>query len=158
MRQGLTLFQKVSLLVILLAVFFTLQYFHETGHVDAANKQGLDFNAKLRFNILGPSGNASPLTKDDCERFNSLPVNEKLLITHAGFWRASIISLVSFIILLATGLVFFRNLIKNQFLFALWGGVLIFLIFYIASTYFFDVYLPIPNDWHRLYLDCSKFS
>jgi len=160
-------------IVFIFAMFGILSldvYVHEKAHVKVASEEGVCFKIKeigwkpsiKNLRNLG-SGKAVPVSKEECEKFNSLPIEKKKRITHAGV-KAEVALILPLLCVSAFLFIFFfrkfqkfRNS-KTILIFSLLWMVLLVLI--ILFTLKNNVFTQNPEaDWNLLnFPNCSRFS
>lgn len=138
---------------------FVPTWFHEQGHIREAGKQGIDFYFQFYGFTLGsllgvaPVGEAIPSSAEDCEKFNSLALENKQKITHAGVFP----SIFAFTIIYS-----FSILLFSKFKFPKWWWfIILFLYFlFVLSTVWGNIFSPnLLNDWHIVNIpNCSLFG
>jgi len=147
--------------VIILIIPFMIisNYVHETAHVRAADKLNVNLTISSIFEFENyykfGMGKAMPKSKNDCEIFNSLPLESKKKITHAGV-KAQLIIFLPLLLFL----IFLVSLKKTNFYSLQILSVIIALLFsLIITSAYSNVLSPNPmNDWNILFLNCSNFK
>lgn len=161
---------KQIFIIILLAILLILpvkyfsNYIHESGHISKAGKDDITFIADFSINeYINNRGSAKayPETKKDCEKFNSLPIDKKIEITHAGVYN-QFLFLLPILIALSLLLFFYkkRSYLKNKCVFYLLSAFIILIFTVLLSSLIGDVWSSNPRaDWNILnFSNCSIFS
>jgi len=158
-----TLKVLVWVVIIILPFLFLTTYSHEKAHIREAEK--LDISMKIEYIKWLPqkdwgTGRAVPVSKEDCEKFNSLSQEHKNKILHAGVYETtkifSILFLISSILLIIYGK---KVHTYNKLLFRIWLIVTLSFLVIIGKEIYDNVFSNIPyNDWNMKFIDCSLFD
>lgn len=171
-KETIKLMLKVLCLMLIITYPFLLlkTYVHEMGHIIEANK--LNISLKLTkinylpdFNKINEWGTAEakPISKLDCENYNSLSQEEKTKIAYAGIiyemYLLIPITAIS-IILFLLSFKYLKKLKSKKSLFMLSFSLLMMVIFafMVFQTLIANVWTSNPiADWNKWYLNCSNF-
>lgn len=101
------------LIIALIFIYFISTFVHEQAHILSAKKQNISFEIS-EINIIPNisnlsnwgGGNAIPLSKEDCEKFNQLGLENKQKITYAGVYAE--IVFISFLLFFPIVLLFIK--------------------------------------------------
>jgi len=150
--------------IIALPILFFSSYIHEIGHIEEAKNFGI--NMKIRninfmpdIKNLGEWGHAAavPLSNEDCEKYNSLTIENKKEINLAGVRMELLIFGLLFSISLGF-LIYYGKRISSQnpFLFSLWVAITLLFIVIIIFSFSGNILENNPqNDARVLWLNCT---
>jgi hypothetical protein len=163
--------KSILLIVLAFVIYFSLflsTYVHEMGHVNAAKEQNISFKiSEIKYlpdfkNLKAWGLGASiPSSQANCEKFNSITIENRQKITHAGVNAQMLVFGPLFFVLLLLIIAFWKRLfVSNRFI--LWFLMVLALLFLviIVFTIFGNVLSPNPlNDWHTyMFGNCSLFG
>lgn len=159
------------LFIIAIVMFFPLKilstYIHETGHIKEAEKQNIILALKWNFSIDKNNlnnlknfgkGMAEPKSKEDCEKFNIISLENKKKITHAGVKAQLVIFVPLFLILIFLFIKYSKHLYSNKFILYFLIAILILIFALILVTIKYNILSSNPTaDWNKVFLNCSGF-
>jgi len=149
----------ILILFILINLVLLNTFIHELGHIVSAGEQNISLKLK-EIHIFG-GGSVTPSSEYDCEKFNSLPIENKKRILHSG-----VIAELNFIFpLLTLSLIlllylFIKYKRKNSIFFLLLIILSVFLLLMVVDTLDGNVLsMKFDADWNLINLsDCSIYS
>ncbi len=155
----------LGFIFIMLVILFLNTYIHEQAHINSAKEQNISFklrNIEWKPQIDGwGSGFSIPTNQEECEKFNSLLLENKQKITHGGV-KAEFLFISSLLFISLFILIKYVNRLwhHNWVLFVLL--ILFNLLFFVMIFYTFkgNVFTSNPQaDWNFLnFSDCSIYG
>ncbi|MDD5417313.1 MAG: hypothetical protein PHW96_00300 [Candidatus Nanoarchaeia archaeon] len=164
--------QLLFLMLIITYSFLLLKtYLHEEGHIIEASKFNITLSlTKINyipdFSRIDEWGlaEAKPISKLDCENYNSLSKEEKAKINYAGVIYESYLLIPSIIlssILLFSSFKFNKKFKSKKSQFMLSFSILLLILFtsMLLQTLLANAWTDNPiADWNKWYLECSNFT
>ncbi len=156
---------KTITIIILISVILSVPLFiisksiHEIGHIKQAEKQNITLSYPSE-NMWSLEHGKTIISKTDCEKFNSLNLDDRKKILHAGV-KLQMLIFVPLFLILSIILTFYgkRLFDKNKLVFYFIGALTLILFSIILVSLYGNVLSSNPlNDWHLLVLNCSSYS